>query len=95
MTADDDGVWNVARELKAILEDVDRDLGIKADPDRGPTESELVIRLNNNDEAAYLHLSVMSLSRTTRLDRVLRRRLRDVGAKMMTLHGGKIPAPVC
>lgn len=95
MTADGDDVWSVARELKAILEDVDRDLGIKADPDRGPTESELVIQLNNKDEVANLYLVVMSLSRVARLDRVLRRRLKDVGAKMIALHGGKIPTPVC
>ena len=48
--------------------------------DRGPTESELVVQLNNKDVVANLYLVVMSLSRTTRLDRVLRRRLRDVGA---------------
>lgn len=95
MTADGDDVWFVARELKAILEDVDRDLGIKADPGRGPTESDLVVQLNNKDEVANLYLVVMSLSRTTRLDRVLRRRLRDVGAKIKALHGGEIPTPVC
>ena len=94
MTSDGDDVWYVARELKAILEDVDRDLGIKADLGRGHSESELVVLLNNKVEVAYLYLSVMSLSRTTRLDRVLRRRLRDVGAKMIALHGGEIPAPV-
>lgn len=95
MTADGDDVWCVARELKAILEDVDGDLGIKADPGRGLTESELVVQLNNKDEVANLYLVVMSLSRTTRLDRVLRRRLRDMGAKIKALHGGETPTPVC
>lgn len=94
MTADGDDVWSVARELKTILEDVDRGLGINADPGRGLTESELVIQLNNKDEVAYLYPSVMSLSRIARLDRVLRRRLKDVGTKMIALHGGEIPAPV-